>query len=360
MTAHPLETLGWRPSLAHDLAAWTAADPRAGDGAEVGRIIRVDRGACTVTTAGGDRRAAIPRRLPPFPGTPALQPPPSPAVGDWAVLRDGAVAALLPRTSAIVRESPERATASQILAANVDTVFVVVALGGAPRLRRIERFLALAWGSGATPVVVLTKADLSADLAADIALAESAALGVDVLAVSAPTGQGLEALGPHVRAGETVALVGGSGAGKSTLVNALLGEERLATQAIRADGKGRHTTTHRELVLLPGGGLLLDTPGMRALALWGAEEGIEATYADVEALAADCRFSDCAHAGEPGCAVAEAVASGALAAERLEGYHKLQREQRWLASRQDASVRAEETRRVRAFAKELKRQPYRS
>lgn len=360
MTPDPPEALGWRPRHAADLAAWTATDPRGGDAAEVGRIIRVDRGACTVTTAGSDRRAAIPRRLPAFPGVPAAGAPPTPAVGDWAVLRDGGVVALLPRASVIVRESPERATASQVLAANVDTVFVVVALGGTARLRRIERFLALAWQSGAVPVVVLTKADLSADLGADVALAQSAALGVDVLAVSAPTGEGLEALSRHVRPGETVALVGGSGAGKSTLVNALLGEERLATQAIRADGKGRHTTTHRELVLLPGGGLLLDTPGMRALALWAAEEGIEATYADVEALAEHCRFSDCAHSGEPGCAVAEAVASGTLAAERLEGYHKLQREQRWLASRQDASVRAEETRRIRAFAKELKRQPYRS
>jgi ribosome biogenesis GTPase / thiamine phosphate phosphatase len=360
LTAHPLEALGWRPSLAHNLAAWTADDPRDGEDAEVGRIIRVDRGACTVTTAGGDRRAGIPRRLPAFPGTPGAAPPPTPAVGDWAVLRDGVVAALLPRATAVVRESPERATASQVLAANVDTVFVVIALGGAPRLRRIERFLALAWQSGAVPVVVLTKADLSADLDADVALAESAAIGVDVLAVSAPTGEGLEALAGHVRPGETVALVGGSGVGKSTLVNALLGEERLATQAIRADGKGRHTTTHRELVLLPGGGLLLDTPGMRALALWAAEEGIEATYADVEALAAHCRFSDCAHEGEPACAVAEAVGNGTLPVERLEGYHKLQREQRWLASRQDARLRAEETRRIRAFAKELKRQPYRS
>jgi len=360
LTAHPLEALGWRPSLAHDLAAWAAADPLDGDAAEVGRIVRVDRGACTVTTAGGDRRAAIPRRLAPFPGALTLGAPPTPAVGDWAVLRDGVVAALLPRSSAIVRESPDRATASQVLAANVDTVFVVVALGGAPRLRRIERFLALAWGSGAAPVVVLAKADLSADLEADVALTASAALGVDVHPISAPSGEGLEALAEHVRPGETVALVGGSGAGKSTLVNALLGEDRLATQAIRSDGKGRHTTTHRELVLLPGGGLLLDTPGMRALALWGADEGIEATYADIEALAADCRFSDCAHAGEPGCAVVEAVESGVLAAERLEGYAKLQREQRWLASRQDARLRAEETRRIRAFAKELKRQPYRS
>ncbi len=341
-----LAVLGWNPDLAE------AFSPYAADGCEVGRVTRVDRGAVTVETAAGAQRAVPPRADP-------ADPAGAPAVGDWVALRDGAVVGVLPRRSAIQRDSVDRATAAQVVAANVDTVFVVVALGGAPRLRRVERFLALAWQSGAVPVVVLTKADLSADLDADLAATETAAVGVPIHPVSVPAGVGLEALDAYLTPGHTIALLGTSGAGKSTLVNHLLGEERLATAEIRGDGKGRHTTTHRELVVLPRGGLLLDTPGMRGLALWDAAEGIEATYADIEELAEQCRFADCAHGAEPGCAVTEAVAWGRLDAARLEGYHKLQREQQRLANRLDARARAEEHRRVRVFHRALRKQPYR-
>jgi ribosome biogenesis GTPase len=231
-----------------------------------------------------------------------------------------------------------------VLAANIDVAFVVHPLTADPRPGRIERFLTLAWTSGARPLVVLSKADTVNDASAIQAEVAAASPGVDVVVVSVVSGEGMSELRSLVTSGRTVAFLGVSGAGKSSLVNALLGEERLAVSEIRSDGKGRHTTTARELFALPSGGVVIDTPGLRGIGLWDPEEGLRQTFADVEELAAQCRFSDCRHSGEPGCAVAEAVERGELSERRLESQRKLQREAAWMAARTDARARAERSR----------------
>ncbi len=243
-----------------------------------------------------------------------------------------------------------------MVAANVDVAFIVNGLDQRVSLRRVERSLALAWQSGALPVVVLTKADLAEDVVATTAEVESVAFGVPVHAISAVDGQGLEALDAHVTPGRTVAMIGPSGAGKSTLINRLLGEERMATREIREDGRGRHTTTHRELVPLPGGGVLIDTPGIRTVGMWDAGEGLEQAFADIEELAAQCRFSDCSHEHEPGCAVQAAIEAGTLTAARLESYEKLQAELRFQERKVDARLRSEERKRWRTLSKAMRAQ----
>jgi ribosome biogenesis GTPase len=240
--------------------------------------------------------------------------------------------------------------AEQVVAANVDVVLLVTALDADFNLRRLERYLVLAHESGARPVVVLSKADLSDDVAGAIEVARSiGGPAVPVHAVSAPRDEGYEALVGYLEPGRTVALLGSSGVGKSTIVNRLAGEEIQRTQEVRAtDGRGRHTTTHRHLLLLNNGGLLMDTPGMRELQLWDVDEGVEETFSDVEALATSCRFPDCEHHGEPGCAVQAAIEQGRLSPERLASYQKLLRELRALSARQDRQNRLFEKRRVKA------------
>jgi len=279
----------------------------------------------------------------------------APTVGDWVGVRrwpDGRVTVetVLPRRTAFVRGTAGADSGGQVLAANLDTVFVVAALSTVPNLNRLERLLILAWQSGASPVVLLTKADLASD--AEVLREEVAEIapGADVLPVSAVTGAGLEAVSRHCT-DRTVAIIGPSGTGKSTLANRLLGEERLATTGIRDDGKGRHTTTHRELLPLPGGGVLIDTPGLRGVQLWAVDGGLESAFPEVEALAAGCRFLDCGHGSEPGCAVQGAVADGTLPLRRLEHYRKLEREAAWAASRTDARARAERRRQWKALAR---------
>ncbi|HEX7106433.1 MAG TPA: ribosome small subunit-dependent GTPase A [Acidothermaceae bacterium] len=321
------------------------------------RVARVDRAAITVITADGHERVRLSGRLFHADGGTAVSG--TPAVGDWVAV-DGPVAvAILPRRSAFERGDAGGAAIAQVVAANVDTVFVVAPLIGRPRPRLVQRCLALTWQSGATPVVVLTKKDL-ADDAADRADATRAdAVGVDVHAVSAITGEGLDELDRYLRPGHTFAMIGPSGAGKSTLANALADDAvSLMTTAIRDDGKGRHTTTARELVVLPSGAIAIDTPGLRGLALWGAEDGIAATFADVESLADDCRFADCRHDTEPGCAVVQAISDGDLAPSRLADYNKLLREQRWQEARRDRRLRAQEKARVKAFAKSVRGLPH--
>jgi ribosome biogenesis GTPase / thiamine phosphate phosphatase len=228
-----------------------------------------------------------------------------------------------------------------VLAANLDVVAVVVALLPEPAITRVERLVTLAWASGATPLVLLTKSDLVGDapqVAADVA---AAAPGVPVLTCSTRTGEGLHALTEAVDGRRSVGLLGSSGAGKSSLVNALAGTEVVASREIRADGRGRHTTVRRELVPLPGGGVLVDTPGLRGIGLVEAEDGLAATFADVEELTASCRFRDCSHSAEPGCAVLEAAEDGRLPVRRLESWRRLQREMSWMATRSDARLRAE-------------------
>lgn len=277
-----------------------------------------------------------------------------PAVGDWVAARPmpgerkALIEAVLPRRSAFTRKEAWRRTVEQVVAANVDTVFLMSSFGLDLNPRRLERYLVGSWESGAQPAIVLTKVDLEPDPAAAVLDVEAIAFGVPVHLVSAVTGEGLGELEPYLRRGRTVALLGSSGVGKSTLVNRLAGRGVLATRELRADGRGRHTTSHRELVLLPNGGLLLDTPGMRELQLWAGEESLEGTFEDVSTLAADCRFADCAHDREPGCAIQAALADGSLPAERWESYRKLQRELRALEIRRSKRLQSEERRRWRA------------
>lgn len=330
--------------------------PHAEAGLIPARVIRADRGSVMVACADGVVRAEPSARL----RREARGAEELPATGDWVALdpapthEAALVEAVLPRLSAFTRGASGTTSVVQVIAANVDTVFVVhVAVE--PNLRRIERELALAWESGATPVVVLTKADLAQDPDASRSEVEAVALGVDVLVTSAKTGEGVEALTRYADDGRTVALIGPSGAGKSTLINALLGEERQVTREVRAtDGKGRHATVARELIPLPSGGALLDTPGLREVAMVEADEGIAAVFPDIQALAAGCRFRDCTHAGEPGCAVAAAVGRGELASERLENLHKLRREAEVAAMKADARLRAEEARKWKIIHKSVK------
>jgi ribosome biogenesis GTPase len=284
-----------------------------------------------------------------------------PTVGDWVALRlrDGghraAVQAVLPRRTAFVRRAAGDRTVAQVLAANVDTVFLVMGLDGDFSPRRLERALVLAWESGAEPVVLLNKADLCPEVEARRAEIETVAAGVPVCVIAAKPGEGLDALAPWLAPGRAVALLGSSGVGKSTLVNRLLGREKQKTREVRAsDQRGRHTTTHRELVVLPGGALLLDTPGLRELQLWSDGAGLEAAFEDVQALAARCRFTDCGHGSEPGCAVRPAVEEGRLAATRLASLQKLQAELRAMERREDPLKRREERSRWKAIHKSLR------
>lgn len=279
-----------------------------------------------------------------------------PAVGDYVVLggRAGAEGAarierVLPRRSAFVRKAAGESTEPQVLAANVDVALIATALPHDLSLRRIERYLTLAWESGAVPVVLLTKCDLADDVSEIVAEAQRVAIGVDVIAVSSISREGICEVASRIPPGSTAVLLGSSGAGKSTLVNALLGVERQRTSDVRGDGTGRHTTTHRELLDLPNGGFLIDTPGLREVQLWTADEGIERSFDDVESLAALWRFANCAHDTEPECAVLAAVAGGALDAERLESWRALRRELAFLARKQDAEAAAAAKRHAKAL-----------
>lgn len=268
-----------------------------------------------------------------------------PAVGDWILAKsaDGGpliIHSLLPRRSVISRRAAGNQPREQIVAANVDTLFLVSALNDDYNLRRMERYLIMAWNSGASPVILLTKADLCPDPEAKIAEMELAAPGVPVHAVSAHTGSGLESLQRYLGEGQTIALTGSSGCGKSTLVNWLCGSDLQLTQDVReGDSRGRHTTTHRELFLLPDGGVIVDTPGMRELQLWEDEGGLDLTFADIGRLSQRCRYTDCRHEREEGCAVKEAVRSGELEAKRLQSYRKTQRELQFQAAKEAKSKR---------------------
>lgn len=333
--------------------------PLAEQGLELARVARVDRGMPLVASASGVLRAEPATHL----VKSAHQAESRAVVGDWVALArpEGhempIIEAILPRKSAFSRKDPGDQTDEQVLIANVDIVFVMQSLsGGGINARRLERELVLAWESGAKPVVVLTKADLSEDVQAQRELAEEIAFGTDVIIESAVTGDGVDDVRAKVPSGVTAALLGGSGVGKSTLVNQLVGEELQQTAEVRAgDDKGRHTTVARELVSLPSGGVLIDTPGMRGLALWDAEEGIEAAFPDIEALATECRFRDCRHEAEPGCAVVNAAESGDLPERRLDSYRRLRREMEELFRRQDEKAWREKEQATRTISKAIKR-----
>jgi ribosome biogenesis GTPase len=351
---HDLTALGWDDALAEEF------EPHRRAGLIPGRVSIQHRGAYDVLTAEGELRCDVAGRL----YDEAASPADLPAVGDWVAVAArpeeaaGTVQAVLPRRTKFSRKTAWQASEEQVLAANVDVALIVTSLNEDMNLRRLERYLTLAWESGATPVLVLTKADLADDVPAVVAEVESVAFGAPVHAISSVTGEGLDELRAHLRQGVTAALLGSSGVGKSTLVNTLVGEDLLETREIREDGKGRHTTTRRELIQLPGGALVIDTPGMREVQLWIADEGLEEAFSDVTELFEHCRFSDCAHESEPGCAVKKAIANGTLAPERWESYLKLQRELAHLERRLDKRAQSEERKRWKAlstFAREASR-----
>jgi ribosome biogenesis GTPase / thiamine phosphate phosphatase len=292
-----------------------------------------------------------------------------PAVGDWVVVtplvneQRGIIHAVLPRKSKFSRKEAGARTEEQVVSANIDTVFVVSALDGGRsyNLRRFERYLTLAWNSGAIPVIVLNKADLCPDVNSYIQSVEEIAPGVSIHPVSARTRIGLDALRNYLTKGSTAAFLGSSGVGKSALINALLGQEKQETAEVRQDDRtGRHTTTKRELFLLPGGGVVIDTPGMREIQLWAGEEDLQGAFQDIEILAQECRFRDCSHKAEAGCAVKAAIDQGNLDPARLTSYHKLQNELSYLASKEEQSTRQYEKlrwKKVSMWVKELQKRP---
>ena len=334
-----LERLGWNDEIARTFEAAAA-------GLEPGRVAVQHRGLWMVVTEHDEVLVEITGRL-----RHAADPGELPVVGDWVGLRDGLIDAVVPRASKFSRKTPWTVV-EQVLVANVDVAFLVMGLDDRDfNVRRLERYLTTAWEGGATPVVVLNKTDLAYDLAQQLGEAETVAFGVPVHAVSAETGEGVDELRRHFAGDLTVALLGSSGVGKSSLINRLLGEERFRIGEVRSDGGGRHTTTHRELVLVPGGGVIVDTPGLRELQLWDADDGLDQAFGDVAEQIAQCRFSDCEHRTEPGCAVKAALADGSLSAERWESYQKLQRELARLERKLDPKLRSEQRKRWAAITK---------
>src|SRR4051812_6992393 len=346
-----LEDLGWTPHFA------AAFDALAVAGVVPARVSLEHTHIYRVLTAEGEHLARVSGKL----RHAASGRADFPAVGDWVALEtpagggDARIRAVLPRVSRFSRRAAGNPTEEQVVAANIDVVFLVSGLDGDFNPRRIERYLVTAWESGASPVIVLNKSDL-VDRAQEM-VEEIAALaqGVPVHAVSAKQLESIEQIRSYVARGRTAALLGSSGVGKSSIANALLGEDRLRTHEVReSDSRGRHTTTGRQLVLVPGGGILIDTPGMRELQLWETGEAVAGAFADIDALAENCRFRDCRHAGEPGCAAAAAVAAGMLPAERLESFRKLQDEQAHQHRQQDERARLEIKRQGKIGAKALR------
>jgi len=324
------------------------------------RVVAEHRGMYSVAAESGELLAEVSGRL----RHRAAGRADLPAVGDWVAVEAraaegrGTIHAVLPRRSRFVRKVAGRRVEEQVVAANVDTVFLVTSLNQDMNPRRIERYLAQVWVSGASPVAVLNKADLcdEAQAAALAAELEAAAMGVPVLRVSAATGEGFESLAPFLAAGQTVALLGSSGVGKSSIINRLLGREAQAVREVReGDDRGRHATTTRQLFALPGGAMVIDTPGMRELGLWSDGAGVEQAFADIESLAAECRFEDCGHESEPGCAIRAALADGRLDEARLENWRKLQKELTFLERKRDKGLQAAERDKWKGIHKEIKR-----
>ncbi len=346
-----IESLGWNDRLS------SLYEPHAADGTVPGRVSVQHRGAYDVLTELGELRCEVARRL----VHEAANTADLPVVGDWVVIapgseESGTITAVLPRATKFSRKTAWQAAEEQVLAANIDVALLVASMNEDLNLRRLERYLILAWESGARPVVILTKADLHPAPEAAVAEVETIAGGVPVHAISSVTGTGLDDVTALLEPGLTAVLLGSSGVGKSTLVNTLAGEELLATQEIRDDGKGRHTTTRRELIQLPTGALIIDTPGIRELQLWVADEGMDEAFEDVTELFADCKFSDCAHDTEPGCAVRAALADGTLAADRWDSYLKLQAELEHLERKLDKRAASEARKRWKAMGQEARAQ----
>jgi len=347
-----LTNLGWTPTLDEAFA------PHAAEGLVPARVSVAYGATFRVMTPEGDYLADITGRM----RHEAQGRRDLPAVGDWVAVKPTTIAggratiqAILPRTSIFSRKAAGTDTTEQILATNVDTALLMTAFDQDLNLRRIERYLALTWESGAAPVILVNKSDLSDKVESLRAGVDAIALGVPVLAISAKQNEGLDALAPYLLPGKTLVVLGSSGVGKSTLINRLMGEERFRTNEVREDDhRGRHTTTHRELVVLPSGAILIDTPGMRELQLWSAEAGVGEAFDDITLLAAGCYFADCRHDTEPKCAVKQAIEAGTLAAERLANFHKLGAEQTALAARQDTLAQQERKKRDRTGSRAIR------
>lgn len=347
MTSFDLHSIGWDDSRDEE---WTHLAPNS---LVPGRVAVQHRGAFGVYTETGERRAELPGRA----LHDAVHRSELPVVGDWVALEPAQaggptiIRAVLDRRTSFSRKVAGLATDEQVLAANIDLTWIAAPLDRGPRLRGIERYLTMAFSGGALPVVVLTKADCADDIIDALDSVASIAPGVDVHITSSVTGEGIEALRGYLAGNSTVALLGPSGAGKSSLINALIGTEHQVVRDVRHDGKGRHTTTARSLIALPSGGVLLDTPGLRELQLWDGDEGLDETFSDITSLAEQCRFRDCSHSHEPGCAVVAALRAGSLAQDRLESYRKLERELKWLHQKQDRQARAQRHRELKSFVK---------
>lgn len=344
-----LRTYGWNAHFEKAFEALGSAD------LEPGRIIEEQRGMYRIMAGAGEIRAEIAGRLR------LLGPGDQPAVGDWVAIQadPGAggiiIRQVLDRQSKISRKGAGSAVREQVLAANLDTVFMVTSCNEDFNPRRIERYLTMIWESGASPVVLLNKTDLAGDSQELVELAEAVTLGVPVHAVSAKRDTGLDSLTPYLQPGKTLALLGSSGVGKSTILNRLLGQEVQAVQEVRGDdARGRHTTRSRQLFLLPSGALVLDTPGLREVALWVSDSGLGRAFADIGQLAADCRFQDCVHRSEPDCAVIAAVEGGALSPARLENYHTLRKELEQLKRKADPAAQANSKQRWKTIHKSLR------
>ncbi len=352
---HRLESIGWTPEWRR---AMTALDP--GRTLAPARVAEERKGGYRVLSAAGELSAELSGRL----RYVAAGPEDLPGVGDWVAVapRVGETRAIihhvLPRRTWLVRKAPEQPARAQLLAANIDSVFVMSSANQEFSARRIERILAVVREGGAEAVVLLSKLDVAQDLEAKLGQARAVAPGAPVLALSALSGEGIDGLAPFLRERSSVALIGSSGVGKSTLVNRLLGEERLATKSIReADDKGRHATTHRELVPLPSGAVLIDTPGLREIGLWDDQRGVDAAFPEIEALLEQCRFNNCTHETEPGCAVISALDDGELDPARYDSYLKLKRETAYLIRKRDPYARYEQRQKRKKFTKSIRKLP---
>jgi len=344
-----LKTFGWTPFFDQQSA------PLREQGLQFGRVNWLSRGLYKLFTEHGEQEARLSGRL----RHRAESSSDLPAVGDWVAFRESGdvivIDSVLARRTKFSRKAAGRTAEEQIVAANVDKVLLLTGLDNDYNLRRIERYLAIAWESGAQPIVVLNKADLCQELTTCVFKAKSVSAGVPVYALSSLTGEGLEQLHSELVPAQTVGLVGSSGVGKSTLLNRLLGEDLAQTAAVRpGDNRGRHTTTTRYLVLLASGALMIDTPGMRELGIWESNEGLNLVFDEIETLASNCAFSDCTHSSEPRCAVLAAVEERRISPERLENFRRLQRELRYLEVRRNHSAKLAEKKRWKAINKAMR------